>query len=87
MPLPRKTPNSTLYARMAARGCFTRLALFFNSRPNEKFTGDEIARILIAAVEAIGSPETGIKSFAEIESKSFTELCAVELPPKEIIGG
>lgn len=54
MPLPRKTSNST---RMAARGCLTRLALYFDARHDDKFSGEEVTKILIAAVHAIESPE------------------------------
>ena len=63
MALPRKTANSTRYARLAARGCLTRLALYFNSRPQEKFTGEEVAAMLVNAVTAIGSPDDAIAEY------------------------
>ena len=66
MTLPRKTPNSTRYARLAARGFLTRLALYFNAHGKKKFTGDEIALLLTNAVIAIGSPEIFIEDYAEL---------------------
>ena len=59
MALPRKTRNSSRYAQMATRGVLTRMALWFNARPDQKFTGDDIARILIEGVAAIGRPDEG----------------------------
>ena len=57
MALPRKTPNSVRYARMTARGCLTRLALYFDARREQSFRGDEVTAILLEAVMAVGSPE------------------------------
>jgi len=57
MALPRKTPNSVRYARMATRGCLTRLALMFQAEPARIWRGDEVAAILVEAVHTIGSPE------------------------------
>ena len=55
---PRKTENSTRYARLAARGCLTRLAMFFHGHAEKRFTGEEVSRMLVQAVQSIGSPET-----------------------------
>ena len=65
MGLPEKTIDNVRYARLASRGCLTRLALFFNAEPEKLFRGDEVAGILITAVESIGSPEELPEEFAE----------------------
>jgi len=75
MTLPRKTPNSTRYARLAARGFLTRLALYFNAHGKKKFTGDEIALLLTNAVIAIGSPE--ISPISPIED--YAELLGIDM--------
>jgi hypothetical protein len=70
MALPRKTPNSVRYARMASRGCLTRLALLFNADPGRIYSGKEVTEILLQAVMAGGSPEERMQH--EISSESGT---------------
>ena len=63
--LPKKTENSVRYARLAARGAFTRLAMFFNARADQNFTGKEVAEILLKAIQDIRSPLEKLSEGAE----------------------
>ncbi len=62
MALPKKNANAVRYGKFAARGCLTRLALFFQANGKEKFSGHEIATILVSAVHSIGSLDNQMES-------------------------
>jgi hypothetical protein len=56
--LPHKTENSARYERLAERSCLTRLAMFFQGRAEERFTGAEVACMMVKAVEVMGNPDS-----------------------------
>jgi len=56
MTIPRATPDRIAYAQFATRGVLTRLALMFDAKSEEKFTGRQIQEILVNVAVAVGRP-------------------------------